>query len=99
MALLLGLSRLTPSPPETNDFRRNPLEAPRGRCANAHSPGPNQFFSGGEAAFVVAAVSHSPRRGIVPLERAAPDHAQKYDDGSNRNYRFYKIERITSYWT
>ena len=23
----------------------------------------------------------------------------KYDDGSNRNYRFYKIERITSNWT
>ena len=29
------------------------------------------------------------------MERVAPDHAQKYDDGSNRNYRFYEIERIT----
>ena len=33
------------------------------------------------------------------MERVASDHAQKYDDGSNRNYRFYKIERITSNWT
>jgi hypothetical protein len=33
------------------------------------------------------------------MGRVAPDRAQKYDDGSNQNYRFYKIERITSYWT
>jgi hypothetical protein len=57
MALLLGLSRLTPLPLETNDFRRNPLEARRGRCANAHFSGAQPIFSGSEVAFVVAAVS------------------------------------------